>query len=80
MSPETTSLFDRQLAKPWDAFVEYIRDFPERGGPEHILHFGTAYKITNHQQLDLHGGIGLSASAPDHFIGFGYSVLFDQSR
>jgi len=72
---QATFYFDRQLTSPWDAFVEYGGEFPERGGPQHILHFGTSYKLTPHQQVDLHGGIGLSAAAPDHFIGFGYSVL-----
>jgi hypothetical protein len=67
-------LFDRQLTTPWDAFVEYAGDFPQHGGPEHILHFGTAYRVTPHQQLDFHFGVGLSRAAPDHFIGFGYSA------
>jgi hypothetical protein len=73
---ETTFLIDRQLTKPWDAFVEYVGDFPEQGGPRHLLHFGTAFKPTPHQQIDLHGGVGLSSSAVDHFIGVGYSFRF----
>ena len=72
---QATLLLDRQLTKPWDAFIEYAGDFPQRGGPEHILHFGTAYKLTPHQQLDFHFGFGLSSAAPNHFIGFGYSFL-----
>ena len=39
---ETTFLMDRQLTKTWDAFVEYAGDFPEQGGPRHLMHFGTA--------------------------------------
>jgi len=35
---ESTFLVDRQLTKPWDAFVEYAGDFPELGGPRHLLH------------------------------------------
>jgi hypothetical protein len=35
-----------------------------------------AYKISPHQQLDFHFSFGLSAAAPDHAIGFGYSVRF----
>jgi hypothetical protein len=70
---ETTFLFDRQLTKPWDAFVEYIGDFPEVGGPRHLLHFGTAYKLTPQQQIDFHVGVGLSSAAVDHFVGVGYS-------
>jgi len=70
---ESTFLMDRQLTKTWDAFVEYAGDFSQRGGPSHLLHFGTAWKLTPQQQLDLHFGIGLSSAAVDHFIGLGYS-------
>jgi hypothetical protein len=73
---ETTFLIDRQLTKTWDAFAEFAADFPEQGGPRHILHFGTAYKPTPHQQVDVHGGLGLSSSAADYFIGVGYSFRF----
>jgi hypothetical protein len=66
-------LVDRQITSKWDAFIEYAGDFPQRGGPQHILHVGTAYKLTPNQQLDFHAGFGLSSAAVDHFIGFGYS-------
>ena len=72
---QVTFLLDRQLTAPWDAFIEYAGDFPERGTPQHILHFGTAYKLTAHQQVDFHVGAGLSAAAPAHFVGLGYSIL-----
>jgi hypothetical protein len=77
---ETTFLMDRQLTKTWDAFVEYAGDFPEQGGPRHLLHFGTAYKPTPHQQLDLHVGLGLSSAAVDRFIGVGYSFRLQAAR
>jgi hypothetical protein len=48
---ESTFLLDRQLTKPWDAFVEYAGDFPEVGGPRHLLHLGTALKITSSNRL-----------------------------
>ena len=70
---ESTFLMDRQLTKKWDAFAEYAGDFPEQGGPRHLVHFGTSYRPTPNQQLDLHGGVGLSSAAVDHFIGIGYS-------
>ena len=70
---ETAFLIDRQLTGPWDAFVEYVGDFPQSGGPRHLLHIGTAYKVTPNQQIDMHVGVGLSAAAVDHFLGFGYS-------
>jgi hypothetical protein len=77
---ESTILMDRQLTKAWDAFIEYAGDFPESGGPRHLLHFGTAYKVHSHQQIDLHFGVGLSPAAPHHFIGVGYSFCFPLAR
>jgi len=72
--------FDRQLTAPWDAYVEYSGEYPQRGGPVHGIDFGTALKISPHQQLDAHGGVGLSAAAPDYSVGFGYSVRFQMIR
>jgi hypothetical protein len=72
--------FDRQLTKRWDAYVEYSGSFPQRGGPQNVIDFGTAYKITLHQQLDFHCNFGLSGATPDHSIGFGYSVRFQVFR
>jgi hypothetical protein len=73
---ESTFLLDRQLTGPWDAFLEYAGDFPERGGPRHLLHFGTAYRLGLLQQLDFHVGAGLSRAAVDHFVGDDYSFRF----
>jgi hypothetical protein len=77
---ETTFLLDRQLTKQWDAFVEYAGDFPERGGPRHLLHFGTAWRPAPEQQIDVHCGVGLSSSTVDHFIGVGYSFRLQVFR
>ncbi len=77
---QSSVYFDRQLTQPWDAWVEYSGAFPQRGGPEHIIDFGTSYKPTPHQQLDFHCSFGLSAAAPDHSIGVGYSVRFQIIR
>jgi Putative MetA-pathway of phenol degradation len=73
LTGEFTFLLDRPLAKPWDAFVEYAGDFPEAGGPRHLLHLGTALKIMRQQQIDFHVGVGLSSAAVDHFVGIGCS-------
>jgi hypothetical protein len=73
---EATVLIDRQLTAPWDAFVEYAGDFPNRGGSSQLLHVGTAYKLTPHQQIDLHAAVGLSDAAPRSYLGIGYSFLF----
>lgn len=77
---ETTILMDRQLTKACDAFVEYVGDFPERGGPRQLLHFGSAFKLTANQQVDVHVGVGLSAAAVDHLVGVGYSFRFAAFR
>ena len=73
LTGESTFLLDRQLTKPMDGFIEYAGDFPQRGGPRHLLHFGASYKIATQQQVDIHVGVGLSAAAIDHFVGVGYS-------
>lgn len=71
---------DRQLSALWDAYVEYSGVFPQQGSLQHLIDFGTAYKLTPHQQLDLHCGAGLSSAAPDYVAGFGYSVRFQVFR
>src|SRR3984893_11321094 len=80
LTGQASMYFDRQLTQPWDAYVEYSGAFPQRGGPQHVIDFGTAYKPSPHQQLDFHCGFGLSAATPDHSIGFGYSVRFQVIR
>jgi hypothetical protein len=73
---QVTFLLDRQLTKRWDAFTEYAGTFAQGSGPQQILHSGTAYKLTPDQQIDFHAGVGLSAAAVDHLVGFGYSIRF----
>jgi hypothetical protein len=77
---QSSVYFDRQLTQPWDVYMEYSGAFPQRGGPQHLIDFGTAYKISTHQQLDFHWSFGLSSAAPDRSIGFGYSVRFQVIR
>lgn len=73
---QVTALFDRQLSGPWDLFAEYAGSFPQSGGPQHVIDFGSTYKLSKNQQIDLRGGTGLSAAAVDHFVGAGYSFRF----
>jgi hypothetical protein len=80
LTGEATFLVDRQLTGPWDAFIEYAGRFPESGGPQHLLHFGTSLKVAKRQQIDFHVGVGLSSAAVDHFIGIGYSFRFQAFR
>jgi hypothetical protein len=80
LTGESTFVLDRQVTGPWDVFVEYAGRFPECGGPQHLVHFGTALKIAKRHQIDFHVGVGLSSAAVDHFIGFGYSFRFQALR
>jgi hypothetical protein len=73
LNGQASFLLDRQNTSRWDTFIEYAGDFFQRGGPQHLLHVGTAFKLTSNQQLDFHCGFGLSSAATDHLVGFGYS-------
>ena len=73
---EATLLFDRQLTAPWDAFIEYAVDVPQRGGSRQLLHVGTAYKLTARHQIDFHAAVGLSEAAVRSYLGVGYSYLW----
>ena len=77
---QSSLYFDRQLTSLVDVYLEYSGVFPQRGGPQHLIDFGAAYKPTPHQQLDLHCGFGLSSASPDYAIGFGYSARFQVIR
>lgn len=74
LTGQSSVYFDRQLTQSGDAYVEYSGAFPQRGGPQHLIDFGMAYKLSPRQQLDFHCTFGLSAATPDHSIGLGYSV------
>jgi hypothetical protein len=76
LTGETTVFVDRQLTSPWDAFVEYAGDFPQRGGTRQQMHCGTSYKLAPHHQIDFHVGVRLTSAAPKAYFGFGYSFLF----
>jgi hypothetical protein len=80
LTGQSSLYFDRQLTQPWDAYIEYSGAFPQRGGPQHVIDFGAAYKLSLHQQLDFHWSFGVSGAAPDHSIGLGYSVRLQAIR
>jgi Putative MetA-pathway of phenol degradation len=80
LTGQASVYIDRQLTQPWDAYVEYSGAFPQRGGPQNVIDFGTAYKLSPHQQLDFHCNFGLSSAVPDHSIGFGYSFRLQAIR
>jgi hypothetical protein len=76
LTGQPSFLLDRQNTSRWDTFIEYAGDFLQRGTPQHLLHLGTAFKVTSNQQADFHVGFGLSSAAVDHFIGIGYSFQY----
>ncbi len=82
LTGEATFLLDRQFTSRWDAFVEYVGDFPERGGTRQFVQLGSALKLgkSQQQQLDMHLGVGLTSAAVNHFIGVGYSFRFQTFR
>lgn len=58
------------------AFVELFGDIPASasGGPANSFDGGFTYLVRDHLQLDLAGGIGLSDTADDWFVGLGLSL------
>lgn len=80
LTGQASVYFDRALGSVWDAYVEYSGQFAQRGGPQHTVDFGAAYKISPHQQLDLHANFGFAAALPAHAVGVGYSVRFQVIR
>jgi len=76
---ESTFLLDRQLTKPWDAFVEYAAIF-RRLAAAALAAFWDSSKLAKQHQIDFHVGVGLSSAAVDHLIGIGYSFRFQATR
>ncbi len=66
----------RPLCGDLTGFVEYAGYFDPTARPEEYGHVGLQYLPTKTSQIDLHGGVGLTASTPHAFIGAGYSVRF----
>jgi Putative MetA-pathway of phenol degradation len=74
---ETTFVIEREFGKKAFAFVEYVGDYREHGGPSYMINSGAGYRITNTQQIDFHIAIGLNDIAPSYIFGIGYSFRFD---
>ena len=73
-------LLSRAVNQRSSAFIEYGGSILHHHNPQHLIHFGTVYKISRCQQIDTQFGFGLNESAPSAFVGAGYSVRFDQLR
>jgi hypothetical protein len=77
LTQEATFVVERQIGERAALFVEYVGDFPSRGGASHLINSGGAYRLTPTQQVDFHVGFGLNRNAPDYFFGLGYSFRID---
>jgi hypothetical protein len=75
---EPTLYVERQITKPWDAFLEYGGDYAQYGGSKQVAHIGTAFKITPTNQVDFHLGFGMSHATPGRFFAIGYSFRVDR--
>jgi hypothetical protein len=60
-----------------EIFAEYAGFFTHRLPTVQFAHFGCAYKLRRHHQVDIHFGFGLDKSAPVALVGVGYSYRFD---
>ena len=59
------------------AFVEYFGSVATEGeGDPHSIDGGFTFLLTEHVQLDIAGGGGITKAAADFFLGFGASVIF----
>jgi len=70
-------LISRSIGSKACAFLEYGGFFTTRDYPVNLIHLGTEYKVTRHQELDVHCGFGLNQTAPSAFVGAGYSFRID---
>jgi hypothetical protein len=77
LTQEATFVVERKIGERAALFVEYVGDFPDRGGASHLFNSGGLYRVTPTQQIDFHVGFGLNRNAPDYFFGLGYSFRID---
>jgi hypothetical protein len=76
ISGETTFVVEREFGKQIFAFVEFVGDDREHGGPSYLINSGGGYRITTAQQIDFHVAVGLNDNAPSYIFGIGYSFRF----
>jgi hypothetical protein len=74
---EPTFEVQREVGKAAYVFVEYLGDYPQRGGARQTVHVGAAYRITPTRQIDVHTGYGLTPATPGRFFAIGYSFRLD---
>jgi len=64
------------LCRRCGAYVEYVGQHPEDGGPSHSLNLGVTWLDSNDLQFDVNAGFGLNDRAADGFAGFGAAYRF----
>jgi hypothetical protein len=74
---EPTFVVERGFGWKGDLFVEYIGDYPTGNRPSQVIDVGGSWHVTPRQQLDFHIGVGLTRTAPDQYLGVGYSFRLD---
>jgi hypothetical protein len=75
---EPTFVVERGFGLKGDLFVEYIGDYSTRNQPSQVVDVGGSWHVTPRQQLDFHIGVGLTRTAPDQYLGLGYSFRLDR--
>jgi hypothetical protein len=77
-SNQSTVVIEKEVTERSFLFIEYVGDYPVRGGASHLFNSGGGYRITDNQQIDFHLGFGLNRNAPTYIIGIGYSFRLDR--
>ena len=71
---EPTLVIEREFGRRGHIFAEYVGDYTEQDRPSQIIDVGGGWRLTSVQQLDFHIGLGLTRTAPHHYVGVGYSL------
>jgi Putative MetA-pathway of phenol degradation len=74
---EATFVLERKITERAALFVEYVGDYPARGGSMNLINAGGNYLLTRTQQIDFHIAFGLNQNSPNYIFGVGYSLRFD---
>lgn len=65
-----------ELGKKWYGYVESYGFITKGDSPDNNLDAGFAYLISDDMQLDLSGGVGLSAHSLRNYVAIGFSFRF----
>jgi hypothetical protein len=74
---EATFALEKKLTDRATLFVEYVGDYPARGGSVQLFNTGGEYLLTRTQQIDFHVAFGLNRNSPNYIFGVGYSFRLD---